>query len=101
MPSFYDNIQSLIGCGTNPKMAFAINRVEIPGHFTLHSMEDMYKTVMLYKQQHPGFDCFVIPREWLPAIAAKVGDVYLGYPPIGQHLKIGRASCRERVCQYV
>src|SRR3546814_7125964 len=59
--------------------------------------------------QDPGLDPAVDPREpsgLQAAISGSRRERYAGDGPAGVHewldaLQIGRASCRERVCQYV
>jgi hypothetical protein len=92
-PNFYLNVQDLIEKGYD---AFCINRRELP---KVHDgiLIDETKLELAYSldgTEHPGIDCFVFKREIVPAL--KLGNVYIGYPPVGLVLKtqIERNSAR-------
>jgi hypothetical protein len=72
-PHFYSFIHSRINQGID---AFMINRRRIPfGNFTPADLEKLYTTK---GKSHPGFDCFVFPRKWIPEMI--LGDICIGIP---------------------
>lgn len=100
LPHFYAIIAEMSKC----YKSFFINRVEIPStHVSnpaqfhlgksdsklgeplvkLRSLETAYQYGTQFAQLHPGYDCFVVAANRLPAIAKLVGSVYVGHPPVG------------------
>uniref|UniRef100_A0A7S2UDT5 Uncharacterized protein n=1 Tax=Attheya septentrionalis TaxID=420275 RepID=A0A7S2UDT5_9STRA len=67
---------------------FAINRQTIPKEntetkkpYTAKDLDAINNLPTQFRKNHPGFDCFVFT--WEAAKTLDLGDVYLGYPPIG------------------
>jgi hypothetical protein len=84
MPNFYIRVSQLIEQGHD---ALYINRRDLPKEnagiqIDHHTLDHAYTLEGL---KHPGLDCFVFKRNILPAL--NVGNVFVGYPPLGQVLK--------------
>jgi hypothetical protein len=102
LPHFYAIIAEMSKC----YKSFFINRVEIPSTLVskpakfylgekfsepkldeplvnLRSIETAYQYGTQFAQLHPGYDCFVVAADRLPAIAKLVGAVFIGHPPVG------------------
>jgi len=47
------------------------------------SLELAYKYADQFRQMHPGFDCLITRTENLLGIISYIGDVFVGYPPVG------------------
>merc|ERR1711933_226333 len=51
-------------------------------------LEDLYVKVKKFKKPNdPGHDFFVLRRSVFEKIVARLGDVFLGYPPVGTEMK--------------
>ena len=42
-----------------------------------------YHYALHFAQLHPGYDAFVVPQHLLPQLVSGLGDVLVGYPPVG------------------
>lgn len=68
--------------------AFVINRRDLPKNddsnvpYTVARLDEIYA---LSGQKHPGYDCFVFPFWNISAF--QLGNVFLGYPPVGNVLR--------------
>lgn len=83
-PDFYMDVKAIIDNGFD---AFCINRIDLPKKHNgilldINNMELIPKVPGI---KHPGIDCFVFKRDVVPQL--NLGNVYIGYPPIGQVLK--------------
>lgn len=83
-PDFYLKVRDLILDGYD---AFCLNRRDLDKTYkgVLLNEENLELAYMANGQKHPGIDCFVFKREILPLLS--LGNVYIGFPPIGQVLK--------------
>lgn len=84
--------------------SFIINRRDIPKHSATGEVLGVADIQALYAEQgkpHPGFDCFIFPYWMLGKF--DLGDVFLGYPPIGSVLKLNmeRASSNFKIFREV
>ncbi|MEO0535474.1 MAG: hypothetical protein AAF215_16580 [Cyanobacteria bacterium P01_A01_bin.123] len=83
-PNFYLKVREFIEKGYD---AFCINRRDLPKEYGGVLLDE--STVELAYNidgiMHPGIDCFVFKREIVPSLS--LGNVYIGYPPVGQVLK--------------
>ena len=110
MPHFYSVVSEMMKC----KSTFFINRVEIPDVFTPSTvmkdsrgisflrrteisntegrtdpklnLEAAYTYTLEYEQSHPGYDCFVARPETISEIVDVIGDIFVGFPPVGSAL---------------
>lgn len=76
MPYFYEAVHRWLSLGHD---TLVINRRTISGEW--HSNDDI---ALMYSEiggQHPGYDCFVFPRRWVPDL--DLGEVCVGVPGIG------------------
>jgi hypothetical protein len=92
-PHFYVYVEELIQKGFD---AFCINRRTLPKEHNGALLDENQLDVIvgLEGHEHPGIDCFVFKREIVPAL--NLGNVYIGYPPIGQVLKTQiELNCRK------
>lgn len=72
-PHFYRFVQEELQRGRD---AFIINRRRIPfGEYTPADLDMLYT---LKGKPHPGFDCFIFPRKWIPKMT--LGDICTGIP---------------------
>lgn len=85
-PNFYDFIKESIDSGLD---AFTINRVRMPKKINETKIgPENYNLVFNHKGgMHMGFDCFVFRREYTPELAKRMGNIFIGAPPIGTFLK--------------
>ncbi len=83
-PHFYIKVKSMIAKGYD---AFCINRRSLPKeHEGLLLNESKIEFIFTMEGiKHPGIDCFVFKKELVPLL--NLGNVYIGYPPVGQVLK--------------
>lgn len=68
--------------------ALVVNRRDLPkispeGHTYSHA--DLHTLYTVAGKKHPGYDCFVFPYKSLKDL--QLGDVFLGYPPVGSVIK--------------
>jgi len=63
--------------------------------FTAQDLDSIYK---LEGKQHPGSDCFVMKRDIFEQIY--MGNIFLGYPPIGNILSVQVESLAKRFKQF-
>lgn len=76
MPTFYNRVQQLLAEGSD---ALVINRRTISNHWSSASeLEGMYEDK---GESHPGYDCFVFPRSWIPTL--DLGRLCIGAPYVG------------------
>jgi hypothetical protein len=83
-PRFYARIARLLRGGYD---ALCIHRCDVPKkvdgvRINVKNMDRLYH---LITQDHPGHDCFVFKRVWVPKI--DTGNVFVGYLPVGAVLK--------------
>jgi len=80
-PHFYFRVAELIDEGHD---ALCINRKDLPKEYGGVILDDSNIELAYVVQgiNHPGIDCFVFRREIIPLL--KLGNVYVGYPPVGQ-----------------
>lgn len=72
-PHFYRFIQEELNKGLD---SFIINRRRIPfGDLSPADLNDLYG---IKGKPHPGFDCFIFPRKWIPKMT--LGDICTGIP---------------------
>jgi hypothetical protein len=89
MPSFYLTIDGLIQEGYD---AFVVNRRTIPKRYDRpEQLGLMYAEI---GERHPGFDCFVLPREAYPRYA--VGHVCVGAAWVGRALVLNMIANARR-----
>jgi len=83
-PHFYIRVKEIIEKGYD---AFCINRRDLPKeHDGVLLDESAIEMIFSIEGiQHPGIDCFVFKKEIVPSL--NFGNVYIGYPPVGQVLK--------------
>ena len=83
-PNFYTNIKTMITEGYD---AFCINRKTLPKEHdgVLLDESNIELIFSLEGTKHWGIDCFVFRRDTVPSL--KLGNVFLGYPPVGLVLK--------------
>ena len=83
-PNFYVIVNEYISMGFD---AFCINRRDLPKEYKgILLNETTYELCcMIEGVKHVGIDCFVFKREIVPSL--KLGNVFLGYPPVGKVLK--------------
>lgn len=73
--------------------AFVINRVEVPDtaadgtQFTAADLDELYRLGRSRPQRHAGYDMFVWRREATRALRVYTRGVFVGYPPVGRHLR--------------
>lgn len=111
MPHFYAIVDKMSECYET----FFINRVEIPDrvikdldvlnktsiatpnidnvediytdtYINIDTIEEAYKYALQFNQLHPGYDCMITTPRSLTKIIDKVGDVFVGHPPVGSVL---------------
>lgn len=83
-PHFYIEVGNIIQNGFD---AFCINRRDLRKAYE-GVLLDENKLELAYISEgaeHPGIDCFVFRREIVQSF--NLGDVYIGFPPVGQVLK--------------
>ncbi len=83
-PHFYLKVRDMVAKGYD---AFCINRRDLPKEYE-GVMLDESKIELINTIEgitHPGIDCFVFKREIVPSL--NLGNVYIGYPPVGHVLK--------------
>lgn len=72
-PTFYRFVQQKISEGSD---GFIINRRRIPeGHFSPADLDSLYP---IKGKPHPGFDCFIFKRAYIPQM--QLGTVCVGIP---------------------
>ena len=49
----------------------------------LENLNDAYEYAVSFRQNHPGYDCFVTDVGSLIDISKAIGNVFTGYPPVG------------------
>ena len=83
-PHFYIKVREIIEKGYD---AFCINRRDLPKeHDGMLLDESAIELIFSIEgMKHPGIDCFVFKKEIVPSL--NLGNVYIGYPPVGQVLK--------------
>lgn len=83
-PDFYLRVSDLIEKGYD---AFCINRRDMPKEYEGVLLDESKLELIFVIEgiMHPGIDCFVFKREIVPSLS--LGNVYIGYPPVGQVLK--------------
>lgn len=83
-PDFYLRIAALIQEGYD---AICVNRIDLPKEAYGVLIDDNHfeLALTLSGQRHQGIDCFVFKRSMVPKL--KLGNVYIGFPPVGQVLK--------------
>jgi len=83
-PHFYIRVNDMIEKGYD---ALCINRIDLPKEYrgVLLDESNIEQIFEISGIRHPGIDCFVFKKEILPSL--DMGNVYIGYPPIGQVLK--------------
>ncbi|MDY7012955.1 MAG: hypothetical protein SVX43_05030 [Cyanobacteriota bacterium] len=83
-PDFYIKVKELILDGYD---AFCINRRNLKKEYAGAIIDEnkLELAFVLEGKKHPGIDCFVFSREIVPSL--KLGNVYIGFPPVGQVLK--------------
>ncbi len=83
-PHFYIKVMDMIDRGYD---AFFINRRDLPKEYegVLLDESKIELIFVIEGVKHPGIDCFVFKREIVPSLS--LGNVYIGYPPVGQVLK--------------
>jgi hypothetical protein len=83
-PHFYLKVKDMIEKGYD---AFCINRRTLPKEFEGMLLDESNVELVFVVEgtKHVGIDCFVFKREIVPSL--DLGDVYVGYPPVGQVLK--------------
>ena len=86
-PDFYEVV------ARNAKAAFVINRVEVPASkrngdlFGVADLDELYRLGKEKPQRHAGYDCFVWDRKATPFLSLYSRGLFVGYPPVGRHLK--------------
>jgi hypothetical protein len=88
-PYFYTAVAGLLDDGAD---ALVINRRTLSDEHREPS-----KLPLLWSQlgeDHPGYDCFVFPREWLPRLMLE--DVCIGAPGVGLALTLNLLALAER-----
>ncbi|GAB5539717.1 MAG: hypothetical protein Salg2KO_18200 [Salibacteraceae bacterium] len=75
-PQFYNRLVEIIDDGHD---GFIINRRRLPAGFT--SPEELPEMYAKKGKSHPGFDCFIIKREWIPKFS--LDQILVGVPFIG------------------
>jgi hypothetical protein len=89
MPSFYLTLDGLIQEGYD---AFVVNRRTIPKHYDRpEQLALMYAEI---GEIHPGFDCFIFPREAYPRYS--VGHVCVGAAWVGRALALNMVAQARR-----
>ncbi len=89
MPSFYSTVDSIIQDGYD---AFVINRRTIPSHYERpEQLGLMYAEI---GERHPGFDCFVFPREAYPRYC--LAGVCIGAAWVGRALLLNLVAHAQR-----
>jgi len=89
-PDFYEKAVTLVG----NRGAVAINRVEVPEATAATASEPsrplgpgdlaaILAAARATPQNHHGFDCFLWRRGLTPVLRLAVGNLVVGYPPIG------------------
>lgn len=83
-PEFYIKVKEKIDSGYD---AFCINRRDMPKEDDGVTLDQRFidKIYGMEGKPHPGIDCFVFRRSIVPLL--DLGNVFIGYPPIGQVLK--------------
>lgn len=72
-PHFYHAVRDLFAAAPAP-FACAINRRSLPDSF--HGPEEIEAMYAHHGETHPGFDCFVFPRAFVPKL--RLGHVCVG-----------------------
>lgn len=84
VPSFYVAVAQIIEQGYD---AFVINRRTLPkGNYTPVHLTWLYAQA---GESHPGFDCFVFPRNMYPNYV--LANTCIGLPPVGRCLALNLA----------
>lgn len=83
-PDFYLAVHSLIQSGFD---AFCINRRTLPTHYEGILLDERSAELVfrVNGEEHGGIDCFVFKKKIAPLL--RLGNVFIGFPPIGQVLK--------------
>lgn len=97
--NFYDVIAAAVKSGYD---GFVINRRTVSnlksgkggGKVALYTAQDLDSIYNLSGQMHPGSDCFVMKRDIFDSI--KMGDIFLGYPPVGNVLLVQVQSLAKK-----
>jgi hypothetical protein len=76
MPHFYDAVHRWVSLGHD---TLVVNRRTVSGAW--HSPDDIPLMYSEIGGQHPGYDCFVFPRRWVPDL--DVGEICVGARGIG------------------
>ena len=82
-PHFYLEVAAMIERGYD---AMCVNRRDLSKeyHGVLLDESTIELTFLAEGVRHPGIDCFVFRRAIIPSL--HLGNVYVGYPPVGQVL---------------
>lgn len=83
-PHFYLAVHEILRTECD---ACCINRQDLPTDYcgvTL-DVDHIELAFTVEGKPHPGIDCFVFKRDAVPKL--ELGNVYVGYPPVGQVLK--------------
>lgn len=89
MPYFYDAIDSYV---RQEDDALIINRRNIS--VSRSGVDDLTSMYAHIGKPHPGYDCFVFPRSWIPNL--DVGGVCVGIPYVGLMLALAiKAKARS------
>jgi hypothetical protein len=83
-PDFYLAVHALINSGYD---AFCINRRTLPTHYEGILLDERSAELVFRVggEEHGGIDCFIFRKSSVPLL--KLGNVFIGFPPIGQVLK--------------
>lgn len=83
-PDFYLKLAKLVSGGCD---ACCINRLDLPKKYNDTIINELTFELALIAEgtKHPGIDCFVFRRDIVASL--QLGNVYVGFPPIGQVLK--------------
>ena len=87
---FYLKVAGLIQAGHD---AFCINRLDLPKTYDGIVIDESNFELAYFVEPvpHRGIDCFIFKSEYLPKL--NLGNVYVGFPPIGQVLKTQIERC--------
>jgi hypothetical protein len=88
-PYFYQVVEKIIKQGHD---AFIVNRRTIPGHYKI--MEDIPLMFAETGEKHPGWDCFIFPRNLYPKF--QLGNACIGTDWIGRMMITNMAPLAKR-----